>query len=182
MRGKPDRGSRKLDTSAIRAAMRDRRYWVGLGLVWVPPDESSHWEIDDDVGVLVHVKLMPDEEPLACRLGGLGEGGSNGIWRVPPVGSEVAVGLVGGVVDGDCMLLCVLASGGVPDELDEDTLVVRGPKVVIIADGVGAAVEVGAKGLDLLLDGVVHGRGVDSFTGASYAALGSGSTTLRAKK
>lgn len=176
-RSRPDRGTRRLDMSSVRQAMRDRRYWVGVGLVYQPNGEE-HWEIDDDIGVLVNVTLMPDGEPLLCRLAGLGEGGINGVWRIPPVGSEVAVGIPAGDIENDPILLGVLSSGGVPAELDADTLVVRGPKVVIIADG---AVEVGGKGLTTQ-DGVVHGTGIDPFTGATYFALNSTSAKLRAKK
>lgn len=176
-RNRPDRGTRRLDMSGMRQAMYDRRYWIGVGLVYQPNGEE-HWEIDDDIGVLVNVTLMPDGEPLLCRLMGHGEGGTNGVWRIPPVGSEVIVGIPAGDIQGDTVLLGVLSSGGVPAELDADTLVVRAPKVVIIADG---AVEVGQQGLTAQ-DGVVHGTGIDPFTGATYFALNSTSVKLRAKK
>lgn len=177
-RHRGERGSRKLDMSVVREAVRDRRFWVGLGIVFLPDGQDTHWEIDPDVGVLVDVLLMPDQEPLLCRLSGFGQGGSAGCWRVPPVGSEVAVGFPGGEINNDPMLLTVLASGGVPDELDEDTYVVKAPKIVIIADG---AVEIGQKGL-AVTDGLVHGTGVDTFTGATYYALGSTSSVVSAKK
>jgi hypothetical protein len=171
------RGAKRLDMSGVRAALADRRYWLGIGLVYEPSGEP-HYEVDEDLGVLVNVELMPEREPLLCRLGGLGQGGAYGVWRIPPVGSEVAVAVPGGDIGGDTIIVGVLASGGVPDELDEETLVVKAPKVVIIADG---AVEVGEAGL-VSTDGVVHGTGIDPFTGATYAALGSTSAKLRAKK
>lgn len=165
--------------SAIRAALQDGKYWSGLGLVYKPNGEATHYEFDADVGVLVHVELMPNQEPLLCRLGGLGEGGAHGVWRIPPIGSEVAVLIPGGALENDPILVGVLASGGVPDELDEETLVVKGPKVVIIAET--NAVEVGQQGLGVA-DGVVHGSGVDAFTGLTYTAMGNTSSTLKAKK
>lgn len=176
---RPMRGSRKLDMSGIREALVDRRFWVGLGIVYKPDGESSHYEIDTDVGVLVNVELMPDREPLLCRLGGLGEGGLNGVWMIPPVGTEVAVVVPGGDIGGEPMIVGVLASGGVPTELDGNTLVVRAPNVTIIATE--GAVEVGQKGL-IATDRMVHGTGIDPFTGATYAALGNTSSTLKAKK
>lgn len=172
------RGVRRMDKSGMSAAVMDRRYWVGLGIVYLPDGEAAHYELDEDVGILVNVRLMPNEEPLLCRLGGFGEGGSQGVWRIPPVGSEVAVAVPGGAIDGETIIVGVLASGGTPAELDADTLVVRAPKVVIIAEG---AVEIGQSGLTIT-DGVVHGSGIDPFTGATYAALSNTSATLRAKK
>lgn len=172
------RGSRRLEMSAMRQALLDHRFWTGVGLVYKPSGEAAHFEIDDDIGCLVHVRLMPNEEPLLCRLGGLGEGGANGVWRVPPVDSEVAVLVPDGYLENDPILIGVLSSGSVPEELDGETLVVKSPQIVIIADG---AVEVGQKGLGPL-DGVVHGSGIDPFTGQTYAALNNTSSTLKAKK
>ena len=177
MRGRAERGSRKLDTSAMREALRDRRFWVGLGIVYAPNGEQ-HWETDDDIGVLVNVELMPDREPLQCRLGALGGGDNYGVWRVPPVGSEVAVLIPNGAFGANDALLVGVVSHAPPTELDADTLVVKAPKVVIIADG---AVEVGQKGLGAT-DGVVHGSGIDPFTGSTYTVLGSTSSRLKAKK
>ena len=178
-RKQAERGSRRMATDAMRQALHDRRYWVGLGLVYVPGGEELHYEIDPDIGVIVYVQLMPDEEPLQCRLGGLGEGVANGVWRIPPVGSEVAVCCPAGEIHNDPMIVGVLSSGGTPSELDADTLVVRAPKVTIIATG--GAVEVGQKGLGPT-DGVVHGAGIDPFSGESYTNLNNTSSTLKAKK
>lgn len=174
---RPLRGSRKLDMAPVRKALEDRRYWVGIGLVYKPSGEE-HYEVDEDIGVLVNVELMPDQEPCLARLGGFGRGGTYGAWAIPPVGSEVVVAVPGGDIEGECVIVGVLSSGGVPGELDEQTLVVKAPKVVIIADG---AVEVGEAGLGAT-DGVVHGAGIDPFTGQTYTALNNTSSKLRAKK
>ncbi len=131
---KKKRAVRRLDLTPFREALADGKTWCEVGMVYQPTDAGSHFEIDEDVGVLVHVQLMPYKTPLMCRLGGLGEGGLRGVWKVPPVGSEVAVILPGGTVESDTLIVAVLSSGGVPPELDEETLVVRGTKVVIICD------------------------------------------------
>lgn len=172
------RPTRRLDMSEVREAVADGRVWVGLGKV-VNRDGGDHYQFDADVGVLVEVDLMPSETSLLCRLGGFGQGGAQGVWRIPPVGTEVVVGVVDGEVDASPCILAVLASGDVPDELDGDTLVVKAPRVVVIAaDG---PVEIGEQGL-VTADGLVHGSGVDSFTGAQYWQLGNTSSTVRAKK
>lgn len=46
----------------------------------------------------------------------------------------------------------------------------------------GKQIRLGDSDLDDLLDGLVHGRGVDPYTGASYAALGNASTVVLGKK
>lgn len=166
-RSRPERGTRRLDMSGMRQAMRDRRYWIGVGLVYRPNGEE-HWELDADIGVLVNVELMPDREPLLCRLSGLGEGGTHGVWRIPPVGSEVVIGIPGGDLENDPILLGVLASGGVPSELDADTLVVRAPKVVVIATDDRA--EIGQKGLGSSEDIVVQAA-LDDALAALAAAI-----------
>jgi hypothetical protein len=171
------RATRRLAVNEIRAALTDGRVWTGLGVVYTD-DDGTHYEVDADLGVLVAVKLMPSEEPLLCRLGGLGQGGDQGVWRIPPPGTEVVVCIPGGEIDDDPCIVATLSSGGVPDELDEDTLVVKAPRVVIIAEG---AVEIGQAGL-LTTDGLVHGSAVEPLTGATYFALGSTTSTLRAKK
>jgi len=172
------RAVRRLPANEIRAALVDGRVWAGLGVVY-QDDSGSHYDVDDELGVLVHVRLMPAEEPLLCRLGGLGSGGDGGVWRIPPVGTEVVVVIPSGDIDDDPCIVATLASGGTPGELDEDTLVVKAPKVTIIATG--GAVEIGEAGL-ITTDGLVHGTGIDPFTGATYAALNNTSSTVRAKK
>lgn len=129
--------------SAVRAALTDRRVWCGLGIVYKPDGEASHYEIDEDIGVLVNVELMPNQEPLLCRLGGLGSGGTHGVWRIPPVGTEVAVAVPGGDIGGDTIIIGVLSSGAVPNELDGDTVVVKGPSTVLV---IGAEVQVRSEG------------------------------------
>jgi hypothetical protein len=43
-------------------------------------------------------------------------------------------------------------------------------------------IQLGADNLEDILDGVVHGRGQDTFTGAMYGTLGSTSQVVKAKK
>lgn len=46
----------------------------------------------------------------------------------------------------------------------------------------GQPIKLGDSNLSEVLDGLVHGRGVDPYTGATYAALGNASTTVLGKK
>lgn len=46
----------------------------------------------------------------------------------------------------------------------------------------GKQIRLGDSSLNALLDGLVHGRGIDPFTGASYAVLGNASTVVLGKK
>lgn len=176
------RGSRRLEMSAMRVALGDGRYWAGIGLVYKPNGEPSHFEIDDDVGVLVHVELMPSQEPLMCRLGGLGQGGTHGVWRIPPVGSEVAVLIPNGSLEGGPVLVAVLASGGVPSELDGDTVVIKGPSNVLV---IGAEVQVRSEGgtaepliTKSQFDAHVHPTGVGP-SGTPDNAATSGTTVIK---
>jgi len=143
-----------MEMSALRELTSDRRYWVGVGIV-VKPSGEDHFEIDPDIGVLVNVELMPYKEPLLCRLMGLGEGGTRGLWRIPTVGSEVVVGIPGGELDNDPVLLGVLSSGGTPDELDGETIVIKGPATVLI---IGAEVQVRAENAVLIIGAEVQIR------------------------
>ncbi len=176
------RGSSRLDMSSVRAALEDRRYWCGLGIVYKPDGEASHFEVDDDVGVLVNVELMPNGEPLLCRLGGLGSGGTTGIWRIPPVGTEVAVMIPAGDIAGDTMIVGVLASGNVPDELDADTVVIKGPSNVLV---IGSNVEIRSEGgtaepliTKSIFDAHVHPTGVGP-SGVPDNAASSGTSVIK---
>jgi hypothetical protein len=72
----------------------------------------------------------------------------------------------------------------VPANIASDALEIRtldGTTVIRLKAG---AVELGAGTAPLipLQDGVVHGRGIDPFTGAPYFALGNTSAIVMAKK
>jgi hypothetical protein len=152
--------------------------------------ETSHWELDTEEtgGPLVWVQLLPHRENTLCRLGGLGGGSGDGVWRIPPEGSEVVVLTVDADLSADPMLVAVLSSGATPSELDATTLVVRAEKVTIHADGGDAVVKasgtvhLGDTGLVAATDGVVVAQGIDPFTGSTYGALGNASSKVRAKK
>lgn len=164
----------RLDIAQIREALRDGKIWTALGVVTVFPGESSHFEIDaDGGGVIVDVELVPHRERVACRLG---SGSGGGVWRIPPAGAEVAVLVPSGELEADPMIVAVVSDP--PTQLTDET------ETVIVATGtvkvIAPAVELGDS--PAALDGVVVGTGIDSFTGATYTALGNASAVVKAKK
>lgn len=114
--------------------LADDRVWFAVGIVRARPNEDKHFEaITKDgklVDVSVEVDIMPRRESVTCRLGGFG--GARGIWRIPPPGTEVAVAIPGGELEGGPVIVAVLSSRDVPAGLDEDTLVVSNPKRVLV--------------------------------------------------
>lgn len=146
------------DLRDFREALADGRVWVSLGIVVQRAGEDSHFEIDDR-DVLVEVDLVPEGQPLTCRLGGLGGGVGHGIWRIPPAGTEVVVLVPGGEIEqADPVIVAVLSTGQVPNVLDGDTLVVRAPKVIVIESGEDDVKILPGNGKKVLLAG--SGKGV----------------------
>lgn len=179
LKHKGAKGSKTLSRADVRELFATHSFTTALGVVRKFEGESSHYEIDGGE-VLVDVELVPNGEKVLCRLGF----GGRGVYSIPAVGSEVAViipasprSLVADDLDNDPIIVAVLENA--PSQLDgDDIVVVKSARVVIIAD---AAVEVGAAGLGAN-DGVVHGAGIDPFTGQTYTALQSTSARLKAKK
>lgn len=154
------RGAKPLDLQPLRDALMDDRVHVGLGKVVKRDGESTHFEIADG-DVLVEVDLVSDAgQPLTCRLGGMAGGAGTGLWRIPPVGTEVVVLIPMGELErADPVIVGTLASGTAPAGLDETTLVVLNPGKVRIHATAGD-VEVEASGdvaVDAAGDVVVQG-------------------------
>jgi hypothetical protein len=104
-----------------------------VGIVY-KPQASSHVEITDD-DVLVHVKLMPEEQPVMCRLFTGAAGAGAGVWKVPKPGAEVLVGLPGDNVEAGPIIIAVSATGSVPSNLDEDTMTIDNPDGDVVVQG-----------------------------------------------
>jgi hypothetical protein len=131
-------GSKRIDTADIRDEFKDNRVWCGIGVV-SNDDDNNHFEIvkpdggGDNFDVYVYVVMAVTEESHYCRLAGGGIGGATGgVIKVPNVGDEVAVIYPGGEVVGSPMIVGTLRSAGVPDDLDETTLVIRNPDKIRI--------------------------------------------------
>lgn len=178
------RASRYPDFGPLRELVADDRAWVALGTVWQPLNASSHYRVlkDGDVvnEVLVEVLTVPAKRDLTCQLGTVAGGPGRGVWAVPAVGTMVVVVIPDGRVDFAPAIVATLPSGG-PGRFDEDKLVIvasgtieiTAPKIVLSSDPT-AVVDA--------TDGLVHGRGIDPFSRATYAALGNTSSVVKAEK
>lgn len=124
-------GSLGIGATPLAQAMRDGKIWAGVGLVVKRQGESQHYEIGDG-DVLVSVDLMPEGQPLWCRLGAAGGGLGNGVLRVPQVGAEVLVLVPRGELEEQPSIVAVLSSGAVDGDLDGDTLLIVNDKKVKI--------------------------------------------------
>lgn len=126
-------GADRLDQANLRKVLQTGQgVWTGIGVVHVPQDAASHYEIVTDAGeqdVLVEILLAPHGEAMTARLGAGG-----GVWRIPAVGAEVAVVIPQGSYDCDALIVADFSAGSVPDGLDGSTIVIAarpGSKVLV---------------------------------------------------
>lgn len=130
------RGAKTLDLAQLKAALRDGKFWTGLGVVRVFPGETSHFEIvltgEAEPGVDLMVELASNGERLVCRLGATG-----GTWRIPAPGTEVAVLIPEGDLESDPIVVAILEDP--PGLLGETNIVIAAPggSEVLIYDGSG---------------------------------------------
>jgi hypothetical protein len=134
---RPKHATRRLDIAAIKQALADDRVYPCLGLV-TDEDVASHYSLDDE-DLLVEVALMPGEERVTARMGLFGMGPNAGIWSVPPVGTEVALMVCDGELEGGVFIVGILSTGNVPDGVAENVIVIAAPSKVLIHDGDGGA-------------------------------------------
>ncbi len=154
--------------------------------------------IDRDNGVLLDVILLPDEIPETAKLAPMYAGAGFGFYLPVRIDDEVIIISPMGLPDHGLEAYPRVWDGADPPPQDvvdnpEDVLLhIRpGKSLRIVTEGEGkviidprdtGVVELGGEGLDALIDGVVQGQGVDTFTGATYAALGNTSANVLAKK
>jgi hypothetical protein len=127
-------GAKKLDLGVIRQAMMDNRVWSGMGVVRLFEGETSHYQIDTTAGVadiMVDVELAPNGERLVCRLSG-----AAGVWRIPAVGTEVAVIIPEGDFDADAIIVAELShpTVGVPGLAPAVTIIMNDTVLVHSGD------------------------------------------------
>ena len=180
----PTRGTatKRMDLSNLRHLLKDDRTWCVRAKVYAP-DGGSHWRVDTSGGgrrVLVEVEAIPSGLDLTCKLGTCSSGAGTGLWFIPKVGTIVVVDISDGQVDGFPTIVGVEDSGGFPERAG-DTRVVMVTTVPI--EITGPTVTLGPNPeLITPTDALVHGTGIDPFTGAPYFALGSCATVVFAKK
>lgn len=155
---------------------------TSLGVVRKFPEHASHFEIDTENGtneIMVDVELIPSGTRVLCRLGF----GNDGVYRIPRVGSEVAVlvpydssSLIKDSLDYEAIIVGVLNVNAPSALTSDDTIVIEAVKVRILSGDI----ELGTT--PAVMDQAVVGSGIDSFTGATYFALGNTSSTTKVKK
>lgn len=160
-------------------------------------------------GVEVDVVLEPLQLPVTCHYAGIQGGCSATILSPIKPGDQVIVVLPEGDPMGPPVIVSILHSQACKLPLGEDKKPIfqndrlfiwaevgpvdvrtkGGVKLTLTQDGKAqveaALVELGGTGLEQFgptSDGVVTGKGIDPFTGKTYAALGSASQVVLAKK
>lgn len=179
------RGAKRMDPQALRELLKDSRLHCIRAKVWKPPGETTHWAAEKDSGgntfILVHVLTIPHAIDLTCRLGSQVAGGGQGLWRIPDIGTEVAVENPDGALEFEPTIIGVMDSGNPPSRVGTNrTILVANDIVEITAPKVylGPTPEVIVEASD----GLVHGSGIDSFTGATYFALQNTTAKVFCKK
>jgi hypothetical protein len=124
----------------MREALKDRRVFPCLGIVTTDDDSGSHFDLDGE-DLLVEVELVPGEERITARMGAVGGGSGQGLWFVPPVGSEVIVIMCDGELEADAFIVGVLSSGAVPEGIAPDVTVIANTSKVYVIDGTTANAE-----------------------------------------
>lgn len=125
---------RRPDLTAMREALLDGRVWTAMGIV-VNGDDGNYFEFYED-DVLVDVELMPNEEHIQARLGGVAGGPGMGIWGIPPLGTEVAILVPTGEYEFGASIVAVLSSGSLPDGIAPGVTVIANGEV-LVHDGAG---------------------------------------------
>lgn len=142
-------GAKHIEMADLRNIVRDGRMWCAVALVVARDGDGTHYAIVEDsngnpVDVEIEIDVMPKREQATARLGAVSGGPGAGVWKIPPAGSEVLVGIPGGQLEGSPVVLATLSSQAVPQALDEDTMVLINPKNVILASSNGGKVLIGA--------------------------------------
>ncbi len=174
----------------MRSMIGQQQMTTSLGVVRKFPEHESHFEVDTENGtneIMVDVELIPSGTRVLCRLGF----GNDGVYRIPREGSEVAVlvpydssSLIKDSLDYEAIIVGVLNVNAPSALTSDDTVVIDAAKVHVIADEVRILsddIEFGTTP-PAALDHVVVGSGIDAFTGSTYFALNSTSSTTKAKK
>ena len=157
----------------------DPRVWECLAFV-------TEFNIDEE-GPFVDVLLMPERIPETARVAAEYAGPGFGFYFPIEVDTEVIVTAPNGDPDEGLIVTKRLWSKSDPPPTDAranpQNIILHakeGASINLVVSG-GATINLGDSAL-AALDGVVTGQGIDSFTGATYFALGNASAVVKAKK
>lgn len=181
----------KLDVGRLGKAVSypgiDPRVWASYGLV-------KSFKVTTNEGVFATVKLMPSETLVSARVGAVYAGNGFGIYAPLEIDDEVLVTCpLGDFNEGATIVARMWSAADKPPAIagtssrDVVIHVKSGQTLRIIASGSGKVVvdaplvELGQEDLGNN-DGVVHGSGIDPFTGLSYTFLGNVSEIVKAEK
>ena len=173
---------------AIGFAGIDPREWIRLATVTafdIDPDEGPF------VDILMFASNQPDPIPERARVGSSYAGPGYGFYIPLQVDDEILVATPNGDENVGLVVVAKLwsPSDKPPANANSTDLILHlkaDASINIEVSGAGK-VRLGTAALTpptgaVSLDGVVTGRGVDTFTGTNYGVLGNASTTVLAKR
>ena len=125
-------GTRQL--SSLRDIVKDEEpLFVVLAVITVHEGESSHWYKTKEGHIAVTCKTQRHGAPLDAILP-THLGNSRGVFGIPDVGTEVAIGFDHGDYEGDAFVLAVYGSV-IPSVMDDTKVAIVGEEVHVIAPG-----------------------------------------------
>ena len=117
-------------SQGMTEALDDLKSYFETAIVTKEQGEDKHWDLFRG-NIYVDCLLVPDEQPITCRLTTVAGGPGRGVWMVPAVGTEVAVAFPKGSMENGGIIIAVLGSAQVPDGIEENEIVIVAPKVYI---------------------------------------------------
>ena len=167
-------------SAALRSPGIDPRIWVSYAIV-------TDIFFDAKDGVFADITLMPSQDEDTARVGALYAGNGWGLYFPIEVDDEVVVMAPSGDPNEGLVILPRRWSaadkppGAIGRNPTDAVLVMKPGASLRIVTSDGGKVVLGEE-TDGPLDGIVHGQGIDPFTGQSYTALGNTSDIVRAAK
>lgn len=166
---RPKRGSKRIDVGTMKEVLQDKRAWIRVGFVVSEATLDGH-------DIIVAVEVEPSGEVYEVQVGAtMADANGNGIFAIPEEGTEVLIAVTEGEPDSMAVLIRSLGNSQVPERVAAGRILVKCPEVEIQADSVKMSSDPGGIAPD---DGIVTGKAVDSFTGATQFALGNASTKV----
>lgn len=132
---RPGHATRAVDLSELKEALAEGKIHTAIGTV---TDEGvdNYFSIEDG-DLIVELELHPGGEQVSARMGVGGGGSGQGIWFIPPPGTEVAVLVPDGDLECGPIIVGIMSSGGLPDGVAPGVTVVANSSKVLIHDGSG---------------------------------------------
>ncbi len=138
---RPRHSTRRIDTSSLKEllGLEGDMIFPCLGIV-TDEDVDSHFSIEgtgDGTDLFIEVQLVPGDERMTARMGVAGAGAGQGIWFIPPVGTEVVLIICDGEIEAGAVIVGVLSTGSLPNGVAAGTTVITNSSKVLIHNGNG---------------------------------------------